>query len=53
METPENKTQSQDPRSTTPLQDEEMAKVPMASLSLDKIEYRSLNVDDSSMIRRG
>ncbi len=54
MQTPEcSKVQAQDPRSTTPLQDEEMAKVPMASLSLDKMEYRSLNVDDSFHDKKG
>ena len=47
METPDCSTQAQAPRSTTPLQDEEMAKVPMASLTLEKVVYRSLNVDDS------
>ncbi len=47
METPDCSTQAQAPRSTTPLQDEDMAKVPMASLSIEKVIYRSLNVDDS------
>ncbi len=47
METPDCSTQAQAPRSTTPLQDEEMAKVPMASLSIEKVIFRSQTVDDS------
>ncbi len=47
METPDCNTQVQAPRSTTPLQDEEMAKVPMASLSIEKVIFRSQAVDDS------
>ncbi len=47
METPECTIQAQAPRSDTPLQDEDMTKVPMASLTIEKVVYRSLNVDDS------
>ena len=53
METPEINTQDQTPRSPTPTQDEEMAKVPMASLTLEKMEYRSTNVDDSFHDKKG
>ncbi len=54
MQTPEcSQVQAQDPRSTTPLQDEEMAKVPMASLTLEKVVYRSQNVDDSFFDKTG
>ena len=53
METPDCNAQAQNPRSTTPLQDEEMAKVPLAALTLEKTEYRSQNVDDSFFTKRG
>jgi hypothetical protein len=53
METPACTTQVQDPRSATPLQDEEMAKVPMASLTLELAQYRSTNVDDSFHDKKG
>ena len=53
METPECNTQAQNPRSTTPLQDEEMAKVPMASLSIEKVIFRSQTVDDSFFDKKG
>ncbi len=44
----------QDSRASTPLQDEEMAKsVPMASLSLEKVNFKSPLVDDSLHDKRG
>ena len=48
-------TVKQDPRldTPTPTQDEEMAKVPMADLTLDRNEYRSNYVDDSFHDKRG
>ena len=46
METPDCSTQVQAPRSTTPLQDEDMAKVPMVSLSTEKAVFRPQMVND-------
>jgi hypothetical protein len=44
----------QDPRSSTPLQDEEITKsVVLASLSLEKTRFRSPLVDDSIHNKRG
>ena len=54
METTNVETAVQDPRVPTPLQDEEMTKsVPMASLSLERTEFRSPMVDDSLHDKRG
>jgi hypothetical protein len=53
METPASDPQVQVTRVPTPLQDEEMAKVPMSSLTLEKAEFRSTNVDDSFHDKRG
>ena len=53
METPETSSQAQTPRSPTPTQDEEMAKVPMASLTLEKVEHRSTIVDSSFYDKTG
>jgi hypothetical protein len=54
METTNVQTAVQDPRAPTPVQDEEMTKsVPMASLSLDRAEFKSPMVDDSLHDKRG
>ena len=54
METSVCKTSPQDSRLTTPPpQDEDMAKMPMASLTLDPAEYRSEAIDDSFHDKKG
>ena len=54
MEATNVQTSVQEPRSSTPLQDEEMTKqVPLASLSIEKASFRSTLVDDSLHDKRG
>ncbi len=54
MEVTNSEVTVQGARSSTPLQDEEMtSKVPMASLSIEKVSFRSPLVDDSLHDKRG